>query len=102
MRCTALVLLCRYHHRAVHEEGFQVVSGADGEFEFRRPDGAPLPAVAVAPRWQGAPLEPTEARLRQAGITIGPHTATLDWYGESLDLAAALDVLWEPPPAGGS
>ena len=100
-RLSNLVLVCRYHHRAVHEEGFQVVSGADGQFVFRRPDGAPLPAVPVAPRWEGAPLEPTEARLRQAGITIGPHTATPEWYGESLDLAAALDLLWEPPPAGG-
>ena len=100
-RLPNLLSLCRYHHRAVHEEGFQVVSGADGQFVFRRPDGAPLPAVPVAPRWEGAPLEPTEARLRQAGITIGPHTATPEWYGESLDLAGALDLLWEPPPAGG-
>ena len=101
-RLENLVLCCRYHHRAVHEEGFQVVSDGDGQFVFRRPDGTPLPAVPVAPRWEGAPLEPTEARLRQAGITIGPHTATPEWYGESLDLAAALDLLWEPPPAGGS
>ena len=100
-RLENLVLCCRYHHRAVHEEGFQVVSGADGQFLFRRPDGTPLPAVPVAPRWEGAPLEPTEARLRQAGITIGPHTATPEWYGESLDVAGALDLLWEPPPAGG-
>ena len=109
-RLSNLVLVCRYHHRAVHEEGFQVVSGADGQLVFRRPDGAPLPAVPVAPRWEGAPLEPTEARLRQAGITIGPHTATPEWYGESLDLAGALDVvgtaagrrfMTAAPPAGG-
>ena len=85
---------CDAHHVAHWAE--------DGQFVFWRPDGTPLPAVPVAPRWEGAPLEPTEARLRQAGITIGPHTATPEWYGESLDLAAALDVLWEPPPAGGS
>ena len=90
---------CQLRHCDAHH----VVHWAeDGQFVFRRPDGTPLPAVPVAPRWEGAPLEPTEARLRQAGITIGPHTATPEWYGESLDLAAALDVLWEPPPAGGS
>ena len=44
----------------------------------------------------GAPLAPTVARLAAAGITIGPHTATPEWYGESLNVAAALDVLWEP------
>ena len=34
-----LVLLCRRHHRAVHEEGFQVDQQPDGELRFRRPDG---------------------------------------------------------------
>ena len=93
-----LVLLCRFHHRAVHEEGFQVVADAAGRFQFLRPDGAPLPAAPPAPHWQGAgaPLAPTVARLAAAGITIGPHTATPEWYGESLNVAAALDVLWEP------
>ena len=43
-RLPNLVLCCRFHHRAVHEEGFQVVAGADGQFRFLRPDGKPLPA----------------------------------------------------------
>ena len=34
-----LVLLCRRHHRAVHEEGYQVDRQPDGELRFRRPDG---------------------------------------------------------------
>ena len=34
-----LVLLCRRHHRAVHEEGFQLDQQPDGELRFRRPDG---------------------------------------------------------------
>ena len=93
-----LVLCCRFHHRAVHEEGFQVVADGAGRFQFLRPDGAPLPSVPAAPHWQGAgaPLAPTVARLAAAGITIGPHTATPEWYGESLNVAAALDVLWQP------
>ena len=93
-----LVSCCRFHHRLVHEEGFQVVADAAGGFQFLRPDGTPLPAVPPAPRWQGAgePLAPTVARLAAAGISIGPHTATPEWYGESLNVAAALDALWEP------
>ena len=93
-----LVLCCRFHHRALHEEGFQVVADGAGQFQFLRPDGRPLPAVASAPRWEGAgePLAPTVARLAAAGIRIGPHTATPEWYGEPLDVAAALDLLWEP------
>ena len=101
-RLENLVLVCRFHHRAVHEEGFQVIRTGDGQFEFRRPDGAVLPAEAAAVRWQGAPLAPTAARLAAGGIRIGPHTATPEWYGESLDVATALDVLWEPPAAAAS
>ena len=94
-----LVLVCRFHHRALHEEGFQVVADGAGGFQFLRPDGAPLPAVPPAPRWQGGgdPLAPTVARLAGAGTGIGPHTATPEWYGESLNVAAALDALWRPP-----
>ena len=96
-RLQNLVLCCRFHHRAVHEEGLQVVADAAGQFRFLRPDGVPLPAEPPAASWEGAPLAPTDARLAAAGVSIGPHTATPDWYGESLDLAAALEVLWQPP-----
>ena len=96
-RLQNLVLCCRFHHRALHEEGFQVVADAAGQFQFLRPDGVPLPAEPPAACWEGAPLAPTDARLAAAGVSIGPHTATPDWYGESLDLTAALDVLWQPP-----
>ena len=99
-RLQNLVLACRYHHRALHEGGFRVVpADTAGQFRFLRPDGTPLPAEPPMPSWAGAPLAPTDARLAAAGIGIGPHTATPEWYGESLDLTAALDVLWEPPAA---
>ena len=105
-RLQNLVLACRFHHRALHEGGFRVVPGdADGQFRFLRPDGTPLPAEPPVACWEGAPLAPTDARLAAAGIGIGPHTATPEWYGESMNLTAALDVLWEPPAAvarGGS
>jgi hypothetical protein len=34
-----LVSLCRFHHRAVHEGGFDVVTLDDGALRFVRPDG---------------------------------------------------------------
>jgi 5-methylcytosine-specific restriction endonuclease McrA len=37
-----LAMLCRRHHRAVHEEGYQVDREPDGTLRFRRPDGRPL------------------------------------------------------------
>ena len=82
-----------------------MVPDSAGQFQFLRPDGEPLPSVPPTARWEGAgePLAPTVARLEAAGISIGPHTATPEWYGERLNVTAALDVLWEPqvrePPA---
>ena len=99
-RLTNLISVCRFHHRAVHEEGFRVVPAEeDGHFQFLRPDGEPLPAEPPLASWGGAPLAPTDARLAAAGISIGPRTSMPEWYRESLNLQAALDVLWEPPVA---
>ena len=100
-RLDNLVLLCRRHHRAVHEEGFTVRMRASGEAEFRWPDGRPLPAVPRAAPWTGPPLAPTDARLEEAGIVIDPDTATPDWHGERLDLVYAIDVLWTPREGAG-
>ncbi len=101
-RLDNLVLLCRRHHRAVHEEGFTVRMSASGEAEFRWPDGRPLPAVPRAAQWTGPPLAPTDARLDDAGIAIGPDTATPHWHGERLDLVYAIDVLWTPREGAGT
>ena len=95
-RLDNLVLLCRRHHRAVHEEGFLVRVGPTGDAAFCWPDGRPFPDAPPAPRWTGPPLAPTGAHLAAAGIEIGPDTATPDWHGERLDLGYAIDVLWKP------
>ena len=98
-RLDNLLMLCRRHHRAVHEEGFTVELGVDGDACFFWPDGRPFPEAPPAPRWAGPALEPTSAHLAAAGITIDGDTATPDWYGERLDLVWAIDVL-RPPGSG--
>ena len=97
-----LVLLCRRHHRAVHEEGFRVTVDADGGVQFVGPDGRPLPEAPPAPAWAGPALQPTNDGLSAAGIEIGADTGTPSWRGERLDLDYAMSVLWRPrrePPA---
>jgi hypothetical protein len=37
-----MVLVCRRHHRLVHEGGYGVERGVDGEVTFVRPDGRPI------------------------------------------------------------
>ena len=93
-----VVLLCRRHHRAVHEEGFRITADPSGAVQFVRPDGRPLPAVPPAPEWTGAPLEPAAKRLEAAGIAIDGSTATPAWRGERLDLKWAIGILWRPRP----
>ena len=83
-RLDNLVLLCRQHQRAVHEEGFTVALDASGEAAFRWPDGRPFPAAPAAPAWSGPALAPTDVRLAAAGIAIGPASATPHWPVSSL------------------
>jgi len=101
-----LVLLCRRHHRAVHEEGFTVTCHVDGELTFRRPDAVMIPAAPKLPDWRetdpGPPLAPTSGRLTDVGIAIGSLTTTPRSDGERFDLGWALDVLYVPAEASGT
>ena len=95
-----LVLLCRRHHRAVHEEGFRITLDAAGDVEFVRPDGRPFPQAAPPPLWTGEALAPVNERLEQESLEIDAHTATPHWKGERVDMNWAVDLLWRPRPAG--
>lgn len=80
-RLDNLVLLCRRHHRAVHEGGFCVAAGEAGAMTFRRPDGVEIP-----------PAAPLVDRLALADVHSMPPPPT--WDGTPLDVAWAIDVLW--------
>src|SRR2546425_1092270 len=88
-----LALLCRRHHRAVHEEGYQVDRQPDGTLSFRRPDGAPLPAVPTPATVPADPVEVLRARHDAQGLQIHARTSMPGWMGERLDLGWAISVL---------
>ena len=67
-----LVLLCRRHHRAVHEEGFRVTLDADGGVQFEGPDGRRLPEAPPAPAWAGPALQPTNDACRRRASRSPP------------------------------
>ena len=91
-----LVLLCRRHHRAVHEEGFGLTLDIDGQPRFTRPDGGALSMVPFPAAWTGDPLALTDTRLAQNGIQIDSATSLPNWYGEHLDLPYVISVAWRP------
>src|SRR2546429_496564 len=88
-----LALLCRRHHRAVHEEGYQVDRQPDGELRFRRPDGRPLPEVPPPLDVLGDPVEILRGQHDAEGLVLHAGTATPGWLGERLDVGWAIDVL---------
>jgi hypothetical protein len=92
-RLDNLTLLCRFHHRAVHEEGYRIEPLPDGALRFRHPNGWLIPEV---PPPKAVPADPVGRLITQhrgQGLAIGPRTSCPSWGGERLDLAWAIDVL---------
>jgi Domain of unknown function (DUF222)/HNH endonuclease len=88
-----LAMLCRRHHRAVHEEGYQVERLSDGELQFSRPNGLVLPDVPPPIRVPEDPVEALRELNDDDGLVLDEHTATPSWQGEHLDVVYAIDVL---------
>jgi hypothetical protein len=88
-----LALLCRRHHRAVHEEGYGVERGPDDTLQFRRPDGRPVPEAPPAPAVPADPVGALRARHAAQGLHLDARTTRPRWLGERLDLVWAIDVL---------
>jgi uncharacterized protein DUF222/HNH endonuclease len=88
-----LAMLCRRHHRAVHEGGYQVERRADGELRFRTPHGHLLPDVPAPPTIPGDPIRAPRARNEQSGLRLDAHSLRPGWLGEPLDVGYAISVL---------
>ena len=88
-----LALLCRRHHRAVHEDGYQMERQPDSELRFYRPDGRLLPHVPPPREVPGDPVEGLRAQHEAAGLRLHARTAMPGWLGERLDVGYAIDVL---------
>jgi 5-methylcytosine-specific restriction endonuclease McrA len=88
-----LAILCRRHHRAVHEEGYHVERRSDGGLRFARPDGQELPEVPVPVTVPDDPVQTLRARHATSGLYFDARTGLSGWLGERPDLGWALDVL---------
>jgi hypothetical protein len=88
-----LAMLCRRHHRAVHEEGYQMERQPDGGLCFRRPDGRLLSESPALPPVPADAVETVRARHEASGVHIHARTSMPGWSGERLDVGWAIDVL---------
>ncbi len=93
-RLENLVLLCRSHHRLVHEEGWRVIRRDSAEFTFTRPDGCPVENAPLMT--EGSCRCPTADGGAAAGAATPPpfERLDLDWtlltlYRPSVDLPRA-------------
>lgn len=102
-----LVLLCRRHHRLVHEGGFSVrrhdrAKGRAVCVTFHAPDGRwldPSPYRRVVSGEEGGEgLRRSHARL---GLRMDARTATPRWAGERMDLSMAVAGLTRVCETGG-
>jgi len=88
-----LTMLCRRHHRAVHEEGYQVERLSDGGLRFRRPDGRALPDVPPVPSVSDDPVQALRKQNEESGVRVDGRTTCPGWLGERVDVGYAIDVL---------
>jgi hypothetical protein len=82
-----LLLLCRHHHRLVHERGFAVQALPGGQIRFRRPDGALIEQAPGAPRGDPAVLV---RRNGHAALAVTQDTC-ITGTGEPMHLGATVD-----------
>jgi len=85
-----LVLLCRHHHRLVHEGGFDVRMTANGP-EFTDATGRTIPAVAET-RSRGNVFV-LKLQNRKRGLALGAETTIPLWEGERMDDGMAVEGL---------
>lgn len=93
-----LVLLCRRHHRLLHEGDFSVRMSKEGTVEFFHRRGRPLEqSPAPPPVGLHAARELVE-HLENSGVLITGKESMPTWDGRPLDLPYVMECLWKPPP----
>ena len=86
-----LMLLCRRHHRLVHEGGFQAVQDRTGDVTFISADGRRLEP--------SPPLPSRAANDLDHDHDVGAHSLPC-WDGTPFNLAYTIDVLRGHEPFG--
>ncbi len=93
-----LVLLCRRHHRLLHEGGFSLRMDDQGAVGFYNPRGRLLERSPAPPVVGDDAIRELIEHLEDAGILITGDESLPAWNGEPMDLRYVMECLWKPPP----
>jgi len=87
-----LALLCTFHHHLVHEGGWTIARGENGELAFSAPDGR---ALAAEPSRQVVDdvLESLHEWATERGLDLGPDSNLPLWDGTRPDYDWAVGAL---------
>jgi len=89
-----LVLLCRRHHRLVHEGGFGCEREKDGRIVFRNQLGRQIGDSAhESPKNIENLIPQLKEKLEERHIHS--TTCVTEWQGEKMDRALAVELLWQ-------
>jgi hypothetical protein len=94
------VLLCRRHHRLVHEEGHRVFSDPVGQVVFYDPRGRPIAASAPPTTLGVDPLADLVAGNRARGVEPDWRSGMPAWKRDRdipFEIAAAALEAWDSP-----
>lgn len=91
------MLLCRRHHRAVHEEGFQVERLSEGDLRFRTPHGWVIPDAPEPETVLADAGDSLRAQNVVAGAKVDANSLRHDWDGTGLNLGWAISVMLRVP-----
>lgn len=88
-RADNLVLLCRQHHRLVHEGGFGLERRPGGQLVFTDPRGRRLDHAPTPPQV----TMPLAAHVAARHVDVSAETLVPAWQGERMDLGMVIDGL---------
>jgi hypothetical protein len=87
-----LILLCSTHHRLLHEGGFRIEGGEDGDVRFVNRRGQTIAPSPVAWEVGGDAASAVREWNTQAGVTISEQTNYPQWDGELIEYRWAVDA----------
>jgi hypothetical protein len=88
-----LVLLCRHHHRLVHEGGFGCEKSKTGQLVFKDERGAVIGISGTVPRLNENKNEQRRTRNRLEELHIDAMTCVTRWDGTRMNYGYVTELL---------